>query len=1787
MTVVHGRKLAQELEALLEQLQSLDALDPAWTDVERVIRNAQALLQAKAQQRAEWQRTTNVARHLSEFAATFADDLSFHEIEWPEQWSAANAVYVADREQADQVRQLLEQIGSLFQKHRALREEQAAATSGKQLRGIRAQLAEVEAGIEESHQELAVLLREARVVVEAPAADVAEVQTTGPVPEGEPGAETESALTPEPLAQPVPECAAEPEREPEPRREEVSEPEARPEAEVQPEAQVEPPRKPEADSEAAVEPAAEAAAPEPEEVREAEPERVTAPAAGEVPAADARHEGVAEEELAPEDPRRWLWNRIEAGDLAAAYWLSHGVGLPPWLLKACLLARHIRVSGDEASSALAAIIYEHPNPIGEAESSGLTRTQAELLTAAASLGPALKAPETGALGWLQAAGSLSRHVSFLASILDFATRGIALGPEAIAEGRSQEQRRAELSRLRREAEEWLTQQRSARLTYALATDALHEIVSADHILSRAVTAVVNDDRKAYGLVRRVLDEYLSSQDSMDWLIIEAVKKLRGPSAPRIVGKPLETIFSRLHAIRDVLSAWSDLVREPEPEQKGWRESQIAAFREAFRSAWSECQSGPPGALLTDSKTACLARLLWVEADALARTVILPGSGEQPGEEVQLPLLAVLRRPLLLLVPAPITSQGGVPEALSSAQVRALAAALSEGVTVREALERQLKARDFLAARLLLEEEELAGDAQLRTRVEQQLLETVGLLRERVENLRRDLELSTVLHVVTDAERADFEGRLLSVESLLDGHQRCSELIAECDRIEQELNHLRKVRINSLRERITELDEDIERAEEQTREAAERYRSNALEALDRGDLALADEYLSLAERTLQYGYEEEEDVHLSKLPPDRFERFRIAIEGLTKKLEEDDRGRRTRVRDQLAAGKGIPDVLDQANVPGARKVEIAAALDGFRYFKSGPSPKLEKEHEKYVKDIMTYLGFQRPSAVQRRTAAASCWHYEVHTTDAGASPLPHFGSQRNGIYDLLVVWERPNAERLGQIVQETHTTTRCPIILFLGRLSFKQREEWGAYCKKHELTVLLVDETLLYWLAGIRENRLRHAVAYSLPWGYANPYTPVAGGLVPPEMFVGRKSIIRELADPKGSAIIYGGRQLGKSAILRAIQRDYHRPEQKQFVYYNDIRNLGKVQDISEIWRQLRGWAVAQKLIDPKVLDRRENLTAELVKYFEKNPEARVLVLLDEADNFLAADARNQFGELHELKKLMDQTDRRFKVVFSGLHSVQRYCAMPNHPFAHLNPIGIGPLDPADARTLIVEPMQMLGFVFTEESERAIYRIFAITNYHPALIQHICSELVRNRRVFRPPYRLTVKMIEDLARQPSVRQFISERFVWTVGLDPRYEGLVYSMILEQSGDRDGFRRQFTAREALELARSWWPKGFDRMMPEEAASLLRELVGLGVLVQLDSGSFRLRNANVVRMLGSQTEILERMAQLAEMEPEQEFDPRKLRMKLPDERQAWSPLTLEQEAELEKSQTGVHLVFCSHAQGRRRLVEALERVVRGPAGAQTEGAVLTPPPECLSLNGFRAFLDNNLSRTQSGRYIIHMTATHLFNCADPPRETLAQIKSLLLRRRSRQRMLHCVVSFDAEETVRWYRDLQLGEAEDSVNSVAVCYPWPREMIRHCLEVHGMIVNQAVIDEVAVATGGWPVLVEEMMQRLPHGSLENFDPRDACRSLRSELEQQGELSWRFLADVGLQHVPLGRDICRLVVDLEPGDFNEIPADLIPGARDESEVARDVLILQRLGVLRRDGERVVCDPVVRVAMGL
>ena len=71
----------------------------------------------------------------------------------------------------------------------------------------------------------------------------------------------------------------------------------------------------------------------------------------------------------------------------------------------------------------------------------------------------------------------------------------------------------------------------------------------------------------------------------------------------------------------------------------------------------------------------------------------------------------------------------------------------------------------------------------------------------------------------------------------------------------------------------------------------------------------------------------------------------------------------------------------------------------------------------------------------------------------------------------------------------------------------------------------------------------------------------------------------------------------------------------------------------------------------------------------------LLVLLDEADAFLEADAagtaETQFTHVHHWREIMLSSDRRAKVVFAGLHRTARFESLPNQPLSHLGRAGVG------------------------------------------------------------------------------------------------------------------------------------------------------------------------------------------------------------------------------------------------------------------------------------------------------------------------------------------------------------------------------------------------------------------------------------------------------------------------------------------------------------------------------------
>ncbi|MEK0195744.1 hypothetical protein, partial [Microcoleus anatoxicus] len=293
---------------------------------------------------------------------------------------------------------------------------------------------------------------------------------------------------------------------------------------------------------------------------------------------------------------------------------------------------------------------------------------------------------------------------------------------------------------------------------------------------------------------------------------------------------------------------------------------------------------------------------------------------------------------------------------------------------------------------------------------------------------------------------------------------------------------------------------------------------------------------------------------------------------------------------------------------------------------------------------------------------------------------------------------------------------------------------------------------------------------------------------------------------------------------------------------------------------------------------------------------------------------------------MTETNRRFKVVFAGLHNVLRTTRQANHPLAHFGtPICIGPLlnngEMRAATALVERPLASLGYRF--ESLDLIPRILWQTNYYPSLIQLYCEQLLKhitNPDVptfdpkISPPYAIASRHVEEAYQSQDLRKNIRDRFKLTLGLDPRYEVIAYSIANGSQENETGMEDGFSVSWICEQVLYWWSDGFaGRSSEDEILALLEEMIGLGVLRESNPGYFTLRSSNLALLMGTQREIETEL--LRHREPQPEYEPTTFRSPLlvnnkADSRR--SPLTVQQESYLLLREYGVSIIFGCQAAG-----------------------------------------------------------------------------------------------------------------------------------------------------------------------------------------------------------------------------------------------------------------------------------
>lgn len=1441
--------------------------------------------------------------------------------------------------------------------------------------------------------------------------------------------------------------------------------------------------------------------------------------------------------------------RVPPPDLLAAVALAEALALPDGAIQNALGARFIALESDD---------FADPTPRS-------WHTALNLLLVAATLRPMVLAPSTGAqavAAYLHQDGRYPALYEMVQKVkaLSVKLMGFRIEPTALRKARGEAAIRLDLEGFAHEADDWITQQApNYTIKFAPATSVWKHMVRPGGVINELLTPVLKNRPDDAAQVKQSLTQ-LSDLDHVTRLIHsidrKTLKRLRGED---IHSGALEHLLRLIDEALRIPRQWLGLV-----ELLGGRGDRLRVLLEEVHSVIKGSLPKVETELLNIPPSDLWGHVAAGQRQALSAVhgLLALFESEDAVREVEPPPPEILGRALLLIPDLPIseawTGELDAPDALT----------LLEGTdtTVQrpmDAFKRRLERGDVLGGEMMIASGLLESDPGLLRQVRDRWKAET---RREIAECRRLVEVGSAYGYLQDADRGQIESKLAKWEAHLEEMRRFDLTLASIKKHRDKIEAVRDAKKAEVRAGLAAI----------AQTDANRGSSDDIErALSDGDVTRAYELLHWLEQG------KPTPAELNEPDSEGFgDFFPLALSKIETWLQSNTR--RDQIEIAILEGTLASHADSYMHDSVAREMSV-------RMYGAWADMKGQKSaSDKRLSTLLTGLGFTvhelgRTELVSGR----EIWNLDAGVIDdRNLCALPTYGSFANGRYRIICVWGRPKEDEFLNWVGDA-SNSRPAIILYFGRQSEWKWRELSRLAKARRRSFVFLDETLLFYLFTVSGSRLAAWFDSTLPFAYTSPYDATAG-LVPPEMFYGRSAELDAVFGLNGRCFIYGGRQLGKTALLKRAEQSFHRPKSGNFSKWIDLRaeGIGVSLAASEIWVTLY-----EKLRELGVLDLKsvaptpgKKQSVEVVikgirDFLIQDGDRRILLLMDEADRFFEQDGRNDFEETRKIKQLMDDTQRRFKVVFAGLHNVLRMTERPNHPLAHFGePIEIGPLregiEMRAAADLIRKPMAAAGFAF--ESKGLVIRILAQTNYYPSLIQLYCSHLLRHAlgqvasrtRVGGPRYVVHDRDIEQVYSSEALRDEIRAKFRLTLQLDPKYEVLAYAMALDllrgNYAQNEGQSWQFI-RQAGAL--NWWADGFRDTSELDFRVLLDEMVGLGVLRRLESGNYVLRNPNVLLLLGTQEEIETVLNK--EREPVVEFEGASFRPPL--RQQPSSPqknvFSYQQLSRLLQRSNEVAIVAGTTAAG-------IEHVYSSLADYLGSGAA---PVLFASSNDAASFgrdLQTALSdrpKDQVSVFVIPHTAPWTDRWID---EAKAKLRGL----RSANKFVSVV--FVADPATLWRQLNDHEEGDDADLPWISLLQWSDGFLRHWLEEQQLQLDAEDRSRLAGATGLWPSLI--------------IDMAGECREVRKLREKIVEAeSWSTDSVVLMQRwaATFGLDIGvpAQIIDIL-AQFNEpvLASDLVIMTETNAHVVDLALRWgELLGIARREGAGYwTVDPFVSIVLG-
>lgn len=501
-------------------------------------------------------------------------------------------------------------------------------------------------------------------------------------------------------------------------------------------------------------------------------------------------------------------------------------------------------------------------------------------------------------------------------------------------------------------------------------------------------------------------------------------------------------------------------------------------------------------------------------------------------------------------------------------------------------------------------------------------------------------------------------------------------------------------------------------------------------------------------------------------------------------------------------------------------------------------------------LLDTMGFQVGQVKEQTKISGKIETYNVMLKKAESGrksnykhPIAAFGSRASEEgFRVVCLYGKYDAGSLLDTFREVGNTKHT-IVLLDYSLPITERRRLARKVKADvpEKIFGVIDRVvLMYLINNYSETSVnRMLMAVMMPYSYYQPYVVKSADIMPPEIFIGRKEELSKIESASGVNIVYGGRQLGKSALLRMAKTAVNFNENGDRAVLVDIKGLDYKGAAKKIAHALSDEGIFHREVDTvdwdelaREIKRRLSSTENKIPYF--------LLLMDEADAFIESCEKVEFHPFDVLKDIQGIGQGRFKFVVAGLRNIVRFkrnIALGNNSvLTHLSSITVKPFNVMEAKELLEIPLFYLGLRFPKEKDSLVSMILATANYFPGLLQLYCAKLLEAMKKSdyagyneseTPPYEVQEKHIKKVLSESGFQQQIREKFMITLKADEDDYYYIIALLTAYLYHTDSNTNGYTPEDIITLGKELKVEKIKNLSIDRVEALMEEMKELNVL------------------------------------------------------------------------------------------------------------------------------------------------------------------------------------------------------------------------------------------------------------------------------------------------------------------------------------------------------------------------